>query len=515
MVKVSPLGRKGISRSPFLWLRTVVLPLGLAVVDLCWLYPWLLVWGWAVDHSGGVRLLSPFSAFVLLLAGQLATRYVLGRGWTLARVRLLLIGLGLLVVLLIVRLEHYPAAPGDLTWLGAFGADLLAFFSGSPPVIAACVGLLLWWRGMANGRSAVNYEGMNSVFALGLVANVLFLLLTLFMTPVERGLLEERAGVFLLFYFLAGLPTLALARLDSVRERSRTREGASQLGNWQWLGVLLGLVLGLIIFALLVGGVLSSSVVGAVIAPLLAAAGEAFWFVSSLVIWAIAILLAPLMYLIRLLAPPLALPEATPEPDFDPSQLGDSQATVMALPPEVLLALRVVAVAALVGVALLLLARTISRRRDWSIAADYLEEHDSVWTWRSLRDGLLARLRAWLAALRRPARGSADRPLAASDVEPARATSALGIRQIYAQLLRLGASLGLRRRPSETPYEHLPALAGRLVPPEDLAAITAAYVEARYGALPPSEARVQEVREAWRRVQASPGQGAAGDGEQP
>src|SRR5205814_634324 len=84
-----------------------------------------------------------------------------------------------------------------------------------------------------------------------------------------------------------------------------------------------------------------------------------------------------------------------------------------------------------------LLARSVLRRAEGRSADDVEEVRDFVWSWDSLRRGLLR----WLGLLgRRP-------PLpAGAEVTPPQATDAAGspargVREIYRALLRLGARL--------------------------------------------------------------------------
>ncbi len=61
------------------------------------------------------------------------------------------------------------------------------------------------------------------------------------------------------------------------------------------------------------------------------------------------------------------------------------------------------------------------------------------------------------------------------------------------------------RSPSETPYEYLAALA-ELWPSNraDARLITEAYIKVRYGEVPETEAELQAIRQAWRRLAEAP-----------
>jgi hypothetical protein len=104
-----------------------------------------------------------------------------------------------------------------------------------------------------------------------------------------------------------------------------------------------------------------------------------------------------------------------------------------------------------------------------------------------------------LGLLRRLARRMrAGAPRAAS---PARLIAAARIRRVYADLLTLCDRLGAPRAISLTPLEFLPH-AGLLFPErgDDLALITRAYVQVRYGEYPESREEVAQVISAWRLV---------------
>jgi hypothetical protein len=75
------------------------------------------------------------------------------------------------------------------------------------------------------------------------------------------------------------------------------------------------------------------------------------------------------------------------------------------------------------------------------------------------------------------------------------------VRAIYASLLALLAAADHPRQPEQTPYEFQP-VAEEALPTRktDLAAITEAYVRARYGELETSPEELARLQEAWQRV---------------
>jgi len=78
------------------------------------------------------------------------------------------------------------------------------------------------------------------------------------------------------------------------------------------------------------------------------------------------------------------------------------------------------------------------------------------------------------------------------------------VRQIYRQLLRWASSGGYPRHQSQTPYEYFYTLAGLLPEAQaELDLITQQYVRTRYGASPPAEIKLQELRQSWHKVRRS------------
>jgi hypothetical protein len=79
--------------------------------------------------------------------------------------------------------------------------------------------------------------------------------------------------------------------------------------------------------------------------------------------------------------------------------------------------------------------------------------------------------------------------------------SAITIRRIYANLVRLATKAGYPRLGSQTPYEYRTTLAEVFPGRErDVALITEAYVNAHYGQLPDNTEELQQIRDCWERI---------------
>jgi hypothetical protein len=85
-----------------------------------------------------------------------------------------------------------------------------------------------------------------------------------------------------------------------------------------------------------------------------------------------------------------------------------------------------------------------------------------------------------------------------------RLRAAARIRQIYIDLLELGAELGRPRPAAITPLEYEPVL-GDLFPAleAETGAITQAYLRVRYGQVPETAQEVEAIEESWKRIQAA------------
>ena len=143
------------------------------------------------------------------------------------------------------------------------------------------------------------------------------------------------------------------------------------------------------------------------------------------------------------------------------------------------MALKAIGAALLLIVALLIVARAITRWRPASADADATdEERDSLWVPGRLRQALLA----WLRRLWQRARPAGSVALLDGELagEAAIGPRALSMRDVYRRLLELGELAGAHRSAATTPFEHLPALAATLAPEEDVALLTATYSEVRY-----------------------------------
>ena len=457
---------------------------GLTAMELCWLYPWAMllgVWVAPVSSQGlAAPLLSAASVLALLGLGQAVTRNVSRRGWPLRLSQLAVVGIGALTAFVLVALQ-YSLAP----WLVPLFAYLFALF--------------LWSRGIVHGRGRMEFDVVERAFGRGVVALVLYLLAA--MTAPTAADLQGRAGLWVVGFFVAGLSSLALTRLEDVREESRARGLPAPALGRQWLPVTLAVVVGTLLLTLLVAQLLSFNLIGALAMPLL----RVLFFVVGIVVLIIAIPLAILLALVvqalRALLPDRAL---EPLPAVEQAWSLDELRRAIErqeLPPELLAAVQWLTIGMVVLVGLLLVARMVLWRQERERKPGDDEERDSVWSWSELA----AIVRTWLSDLlarlfpRRVATASTAATISPTTPE---SPAALTVREVYRQLLALGASVGRPRGRHTTPREHLPALQDGLDPDDDLDELTRTYERARYGSSAPTDPEVDDARARLDRVRA-------------
>ena len=126
---------------------------GLALMDLCWAYPWAVLLGLWTNSGRTDGLLSAVSVLALILLGAWSTT-LLGRltrhG---SRGRYALAVLAVVAATISVRFEHF-ASFGGLDWVGPFVGELAALIGQvSAPVLAFACALYLWWRGVRFGMT--------------------------------------------------------------------------------------------------------------------------------------------------------------------------------------------------------------------------------------------------------------------------------------------------------------------------------------------------------------------------
>jgi hypothetical protein len=468
----------------FVLLRAA-LPAGLVAIELCWLYPWLLLFTGAFYGSDVPPLFSGGSAFALLAMGFLTVRFVLARPWSLGAARTVVVAVGLTSGLAAVKLTYYPDhAAWDLRWLAVLiraAHDALPVIV--PAVMASLLAALLWWRGIVLGEREFTHFEIERAFRRGVAWTIVFMIFFAIYGDSRGFATATAAPAYLLGFFSLGLIMLAVTRLLAIWQESQADEAQALAANRHWLLLLVGVV-----GVILTGATLFSGIVHVQFRPtilrVLAPLAPVVEFVF-LVAFSIALVIARAILYVLSHFPRRYNPAEPP-----PGSGRPLEELLRELPPAVVTTARWGMVAVVVGLLILLIAIAVvrSRRRAKKPGED---ERESVWSTPLLLAGLGQAWRNLWARLR------------AARSEP-EAESVGAIRAIYRDLLRTGAGLGISRRPSETPYEYQPRLSTRLPDgARDIESLTEAYVRVRYTPEAPSNAEVAAAHEALARVRGS------------
>lgn len=464
--------------------RKQMLYLGLAAMEACWLYPWLLFAMGADERAARV----PFAAilFTLLLA-LYVTRYFDRRSVSLAWQRLSTIVLALLCTLLLLRIYVYSSyLPTDFSWAARFMWELGNVMQRiHSSFVLTLASLLLWWRGIQIAQRDLGLHSIGFSFRVGIIAFLWLFLVSLFSLRID-------ASPFAFAYFALGLVVLGLARIEEVES---TRLGVRSPFDTSWTALLVIAALVVVALSLVAARVLSVQNIAALLRQLRPAFALLARLASPLLIALASLLELLLTTLIRIFGAALGeMPESEATQGLA-SWIEDLRRLQGSTTPQGLLAtimrvlkwgfLGLMMFGALAAIALSI--GRIRRGTDVGRTAEFESVWDNSGAAQDVRNALESRWRHWRQELR-------DRLAWLRGEQYALAT----IRQIYASLIKLAAASGLARQDAETPYEYLARL--QLVFPgseNEIELITQAYVQAHYGERSFSPRYVQQVRDAW------------------
>jgi hypothetical protein len=463
-----------------------VLYAALAAAEVCWAAPVFLL---VVESRSPHPPLSLWLAMVALLLGFFYIYRLLVRvDLSLRRQQSLLAGVLLLSIFLILRFHVYGSA--GLRGIGWFLQPVRSFASLTSGVPLEFVAMLtltyLWARAILLARRSLSARSVGFSFRSGVVILIAITwAISLFADEVVLG--------FIIPYFFFSLVAVGLARVEEVSRApnsTRVRFGAFWIAATA-AAVGLLIVVGMAVASLFYGGTLEQ--VLRWMLPLLI-------LVQLLVVGLGLILFTVVEFILRILpvnwdalAAALqriaaALSDLAP-PAVDTGEIDQAaiERTMGAVQASCLTGIIVVFIAAV----LLLSWWRLYRDRD----RDGDESRESVLSAGALANNLLALLQAGRDRLGQLA-GLVDQFGLGS-----RLLSAITIRRIYANLVRLATRSGYPRPRSQTPFEYMETL--REVFPgreSDVAMITAAYVSAHYGEVPDSRGELEQIRGCWERI---------------
>jgi hypothetical protein len=492
-----------------------------AVLEAAWLGLWFDWLGRLPAYlpSTGGTLLPFWVAAGLVLGGHAAGRLALalGRedpagqarrrypGRTAApatrRARLLVAGTGLLAVAAALWAVYGGGrAPWSPEWLAALASGLARNWQPVPPqALSLAAAMYLWRRGIKAGQTAAveAHEELRRTFYAGLAGMALLVLVAAPGPGRQWSTLEaaEIAGAALL-YFAVGLSALALASAQRALRQGRQLGEKRVTLNRYWLSASAGVVVFVLLGAMAAGWLVTPEpirAVFAVLAPVVNLLGVVLLvlFVSvAAVTLLIAQVVAPVIWRLLQFLTRLPLPQfqAIEPPTFE-QLAGQVNQLIDRIPAGrlVLNILAVVLLVAAIGFIFWLALGQLGRRP----GAGDDEVRESIASReliaRQLLD-LLNRLRP-----RPPAAGRAYLSLDGLPLDP-RVT----IRRAYQSMLAWAAeTLQEPRAPAQTPGAYALRLSARSPQAGPaLAALTAAYLKARYGAQQPTAAEADLAQQA-------------------
>jgi hypothetical protein len=470
--------------------RREVIRIALAAAEVCWVTPVFL----ALSRTSDLRplLLLWLSMLVVYLGFSYIYRALVEAHLPVWLQQTLLILTLLASIVLILRFHAYAGSQWyGINWL----LEPFRQFSDEMTVLpAAWVDILtmvyFWVRGINLARRSISVESVGFSFRLAI-------LILMGVALAVGGYLDEDVSGFIIPFFFFSLVSIALARVEEV---SRV-PNSSHVG---YSGFWIGSTLGAVVLLMLVGMVVALFFYGGGLRQVLRLLSP-LWLAVQIVIAAIGVLFLALLELIfSFLSIDLgALGQRLQEALQRLGQLAGlaglfppSEAEAATRPPFLSVLQAVTTIGLPLAAILIVVLITWNRvRRARHREGD--EIHESLLTAGTLANHLRAALAAGRDRLGDLA-GLVDRFGLG-----ARFLSAISIRRIYANLVRLATEAGYPRAATQTPYEYLRIL-HRVLPGSeaDVAVITEAYVNAHYGQVPDSREGLQAIRDCWERVRA-------------
>lgn len=480
----------------FDWLAVVFYPLAVVLMEAFWVYPWL-VWlgGWPV-FSERRPALSLAAVIIVLAVSLLVTRVFLRQKWPMRSIQSVIIGSGLLTILLVLGIE-YRADFAFLSggWFVHTGQVLGSTFTSPGTIVVALPVLLyLWWRGIILGQTTSYFRDIYRSFLLGMVALIALIIIWQISSGSENFAAPGPGiGLNVIAFFFFGLMSIAVCHLYAMRG-SMPKEEAALTSVWRWLPIMLGVVGGMVVIGFIVASVFSEEF----FVSIGHGAGTIFDFLGKIFNY----LLIPLNYvfegifwvlrfLINLLRTGQPLqPGGEGGPGF-PEMSGVVQRE---LPAMLVTAIKWVVIALIVAAVIFILAKAVSRFRAQRAREEIEEIHESLWSWRGVRDDLRLLFRMMGKRFQRK-----RVPVAALADTDEGTSRRLNVREIYRHLLREAARSGLARYRHETASEYASRLE-QAVPDgrEPLDRLTGLYIDVRYGETSPLEEQVDSANIIWR-----------------
>jgi hypothetical protein len=484
------------------WIADVLSPLTVILMEVFWIYPWLVFIGKLPMFTVQKTPLTLLSLIFLLGISFVTAKYFQRRKWSLLWIQLSIMAIGLVTIFLVVRIEYgagFQLLSGQ--WFISYGQVLLDTFSQQHPFLFALLGAFyLWWRGISLIRSPLYFEDIYKSFLIELATLVLLVIMwgiSFKTAPFQK--LTSDIGIYIIGFFF-GLVSMALANLRFILEKMKTKGESSRTFSRRWVSIILSVIGGIILLGIGIASIFSPQFISSLqrfMSTISAAYEKVVYFILYAIGYAVHLIGYIYQWLINLFIHKKPI-EPTQAVDLgEPEKLPEIIKGFIS--PQVILIIKWTIIAlVLIGV-IYFISRAIMRNR--ARAKDELEEeNESLWSWGGFKADLMIFFKMFFQLFKRK-----SKPVSASISPNWQADEdinhRLSIREIYQHLLWQAARMRIPRESYETPFEYARRL-GQAVPDgrEPLNEITRLYIDVRYGEHQMEDKKIDDANNIWERL---------------
>jgi hypothetical protein len=479
------------------WMAVIFYPLAVVLMEAFWISPWLNWLGIWPLFPEPRPVLSLASIAIVLLLSLAATRLILKKEWSLWAIRWSIIGLGAVTMLFVLAFEYtdgYAFLSGG--WFGHIGQALGSTFSHPRTLVVAIpVMIYLWWRGIRLGQSTSIFKSVYRSFLLGLIAFIV--LIVLWQITSASGQFPSAGpsmGWSVIAFFFFGLMAIAICHLYIMRS-TMPKEEAALTSIKRWLPVMLAVIGGMVLVGFGVASIFSPDF----FTTISNATGVVMRFFDKILDY----IMIPLNYIFEAIFWLLRLIIGLLRTDTL-QQPGDSgnisaspfpQVIPAEVPPLVTEIIKWTVLAIIIGLVLFFLIKAIARSRDRHAREEIEEIHESLFSWRGLRNDLKDLLKMMGQRFQRKETGAPGYRFNENE------EGMMDIRDIYRHMQWEGNKSGVPRRRYETSGEYKNRLERRLPDgAEQLDDIERWYESVRYGDNKLAEKQHVATNTEWRTI---------------
>jgi hypothetical protein len=481
------------------WVASILLPLMVILMEVFWVYAWLVWLGKWQAFDWQRTPLSLISLLFIIGTSIIITKYHPSQRPVVLWIKLSIL---LVIIFIVIRLEYgagFSLLSGQ--WF-KYAAQLFIYsFSHPHPIIVALIAsVYLCWRGIRLGNSPLLYDDIYRTFFIGIIALVLLIIVC----AVTMGLgslesLISAVGLQVAGFFFFGLIALAMGNLKVVQRRMQ-REEMTPLSNRHWITILVSVVIGIILLSIGISCIFSPGTV-AVLMRVIDFVFNIFNHILYYLYIPISYLVKGIYYIINFIV--RLVRSRTPfewkmPALFEPEELQETL-TRQAGGIDFIVILKWIFLVLIIIAIIYFLIKAISRFRSFQAEGEIEEISESLWSWKGFRADLRIFLRMlfnrWHQRKMKTSSGSLVPDWYLEDDNQ----SILDIREIYRRLLWTASHSGIRHRNYETPYEYSKRLS-QSVPDsgEKIHELTSMYVDVRYGDLEVKSDKLEHANVIWR-----------------